>query len=76
MKDEIFKAIIGEKKFEILEFLLKNQDKNGFVTLSILEISSATKISRPTIIATLKFLESKKILKKLKNGVYKFLVFK
>lgn len=69
---EIYKKILGEKKVCVIEFLAKNHDKNGFVTLTVSEICSLTNVSKPTVIKTLKLLDEKFILKKIKNGVYKF----
>lgn len=67
----LLKNIFGEKKFQILEFMCKNSDDNGFVLVKIEDIVKTLNISKPTIINTFKFLEEKKVLKKLKNGLYK-----
>lgn len=68
---EIYKKILGDKKVSVIEFLAKNHDKNGFITLSINEICTMTNTSKPTVIQTLKLLDEKFVLKKIKNGVYK-----
>ncbi|WP_291946962.1 replication/maintenance protein RepL [Campylobacter sp.] len=63
--------IHGKKRFELIEFLALNADENGFVFISIEELSKKLNISKPTIINTFKFLEEKALLEKLKNGLYK-----
>ncbi|VYS88414.1 ArsR family transcriptional regulator [Campylobacter ureolyticus] len=68
---EIYKKILGDKKVSVIEFLAKNYDKNGFITLSVNEICTLTNTSKPTVIQTLKLLDEKFVLKKIKNGVYK-----
>ncbi|MGG7048981.1 MULTISPECIES: winged helix-turn-helix domain-containing protein [unclassified Campylobacter] len=68
----IFAAILGEKKLEILEFLLQNSDENGFVSTTVNEICTKLNVSKPTTINTLKILENKKIFKRVKNGIYHF----
>lgn len=72
---EILKAFLG-KKYDIIEVLCANADKNGICRLTIAEISKLSNSSKPTIIACLKELESKKILNKLGNGCYEIKFFK
>lgn len=67
----IFSAILGDKKVQIIEFLLQNIDRNGFVNLTIGEISNATDTSKPTIISTFKILQNAGVFERVKNGVYK-----
>lgn len=62
--------IFGAKRFEVFEFLCKNADENGFVSAKIEDIMRNLGISKPTAINALKFLQNKKLLKKLKNGFY------
>ncbi|PSM52997.1 hypothetical protein CBLAS_0075 [Campylobacter blaseri] len=68
---EIYKKILGDKKVDIIEFLVLKCDKRGFITLTIDEISKELDTSKPTIIATFNLLRSKGTLKRIKNGVYK-----
>ncbi|AJC87057.1 replication/maintenance protein RepL [Campylobacter insulaenigrae] len=63
--------IHGKKRFEVIEFLALNADENGFVFISIEELSKRLNTSKPTIINTFKFLEEKSLLEKFKNGLYK-----
>jgi len=35
MNEEIYKAIIGEKKVEIINLLVKSCDENGFIVVKI-----------------------------------------
>lgn len=72
--NQIFTLIVGEKKFEIIKFLCENADENGFVKFTILQICEKTNSSKPTTINTIKLLEDKNILKRVKNGLYKFLI--
>lgn len=67
----IFKKLIGDKKVQILEFLADNCDEEGFLKFNINEICELLNTSKPTVIATFKILEDKKILYKIKNGLYK-----
>lgn len=62
--------IFGTKRFEIFKFLCENADENGFIFTSIDELKNKLKLSKPTVINAFKFLEEKKLLKKLKNGFY------
>lgn len=63
-------GIFGKKKFELFKFLCENADENGFVFVKIADLVQILHISKPTIIATFNFLEEKKLLIKLKNGLY------
>lgn len=67
---DLMQGIIGKKCFELAEFLCENADENGFVFMKISELEGILRQSKPTIIKSLKFLEEKKLLKKLKNGFY------
>ncbi len=72
MNEEIYKAIIGDKKVEIINLLVKSCDKNGFIVVKISEICEKLDVSKPTAINTFKLLEEKKIFERVKNGVYRF----
>ncbi|ECC3025397.1 ArsR family transcriptional regulator, partial [Campylobacter jejuni] len=48
----------------------ENADENGFIMIKISELEEKLNQSKPTIIATFKFLEEKKLFKRLKNGFY------
>ena len=69
---EIFAQILGEKKTEIILFLAQNADKNGFICVKISQICEQTSASKPTVIETIKLLESRKIFERIKNGIYRF----
>ena len=69
MNEEIYKAIIGEKKVEIINLLVKSCDENGFIVVKISEICEKLDVSKPTVINTFKLLEEKKIFERVKNGV-------
>lgn len=69
--DEICKEVLGEKFVSVVEFLVQNSDKRGFITLTQDEICELADISKPTLSKIFKTLQSKKILKRIKNGVYK-----
>lgn len=72
LKNEIYKALIGEKKVEIINLLCELGDENGFIVLKISEICEKLNVSKPTVISTFKLLEEKKIFERVKNGVYRF----
>ena len=62
--------IFGAKRLEIWQLLCDRADENGFVLIKIEELMQECSVSKPTAINALKFLQEKKILKKLKNGFY------
>lgn len=62
--------IFGAKRFEIFKFLCEKADENGFVFITIDELMKELSVSKPTAINAFKFLEEKKLFKKLKNGFY------
>lgn len=62
--------IFGAKRFEIFKFLCEKADENGFVSVTIDELMSELSVSKPTAINAFKFLEQKKLFKRLKNGFY------
>ena len=68
---EIYSAILGEKKVEIINLLLLNCDENGFIFCKISEICEILNVSKPTVIETFKLLQKTKIFSKIKNGLYK-----
>ena len=72
MKEQIYKALLGEKKVEIINLLCELSDENGFIMLKILDICEKLNVSKPTVISTFKLLEEKKIFERVKNGVYRF----
>ena len=72
LEREIFGQILGEKKMEIILFLAKNADENGFITVKISEICERTDASKPTVTQTIKLLENRKIFERIKNGIYRF----
>ena len=69
---EIFAQILGEKKTEIILFLAQNADENGFICIKISQICEQKNASKPTVIETIKLLESRKIFERVKNGIYRF----
>lgn len=66
----IFKMIFGNKKVQIIEFLVKNQDEDNYIYKSIDEICKKTNSSKPTVINCLKELQKYNIVKKIKNKTY------
>ncbi|KAA6226511.1 MULTISPECIES: replication/maintenance protein RepL [unclassified Campylobacter] len=67
----LIKEILGKKRFEIFKFICENCDESGFLFMKLDDIMKTLKLSKPTLIASFKFLEEKKLLKRLKNGLYK-----
>ena len=72
VKEQIYKALLGEKKVEIINLLCELSDENGFIMLKISDICEKINVSKPTAISTFKLLEEKKIFERVKNGVYRF----
>ncbi|MFQ6342835.1 ArsR family transcriptional regulator [Campylobacter sp. VTCC 70190] len=68
--EKILPKLLGVKRFELIKYFCENADEYGFVSVKIKELEGLLNQSKPTIIATLNFLEQKKLLKKLKNGFY------
>ena len=72
VKEQIYKALLGEKKVEIINLLCELSDENGFIVLKISEICEKLNVSKPTVISMFMLLEEKKIFERVKNGVYRF----
>ena len=72
LEKEIYKALLGEKKVEVINLLCELSDENGFIMLKISDICKKLNVSKPTVISTFKLLEEKKIFERIKNGVYRF----
>lgn len=68
--EALFCKLLGAKKFEIYKALCEKVDENGLIFCKIDELMNELSVSKPTIINAFKLLEEKKILKKLKNGLY------
>ncbi|WP_180383786.1 replication/maintenance protein RepL [Campylobacter vicugnae] len=63
-------AIIGAKKSQIIEFIISNLDDDKRFKYTIKELCDELNISKPTAIETINLLLEKRILKKIKNGLY------
>jgi len=72
VKEQIYKALLGGKKAEIINLLCELSDENGFIMLKISDICEKLNVSKPTVMSTFKLLEEKKIFERVKNGVYRF----
>lgn len=68
---DVYKAILGDKKFDVIEYIVANADEFGLFMKTITNVCLELDISKPTVIETFKLLESKNVLVKIKNGVYK-----
>lgn len=63
-------AIIGAKKSQIIEFIINNLDDDKRFKYTIKELCDELNISKPTAIETINLLLEKRVLKKIKNGLY------
>lgn len=63
-------ALAFGKKFEVFKALCLRADENNFIFVKIDELAKELDLSKPTIINAFKFLEEKRLFKKLKNGLY------
>lgn len=63
-------AIIGAKKSQIIEFITSNLDDDKRFKYTIKELCDELNISKPTAIETINLLLEKRVLKKIKNGLY------
>lgn len=63
-------AIIGAKKSQIIEFIISNLDDDKRFKYTIKELCDELNISKPTTIETINLLLEKRVLKKIKNGLY------
>ncbi|ARR02987.1 hypothetical protein CVIC8964_1610 [Campylobacter vicugnae] len=63
-------AIIGAKKSQIIEFIISNLDNDKRFKYTIKELCDELNISKPTAIETINLLLEKRVLKKIKNGLY------
>lgn len=68
--EKVLIKILGTKRFELVKYLCENCDDNGFIGVKLSQLEEVLKQSKPTLIASLKFLEEKKLLSKLKNSFY------
>ena len=68
--EHLCEGIFGAKRFKIFALLCQRADENGFVLTTIEQLASELGFSKPTIISAFKFLEEKRLLKRLKNGFY------
>ncbi len=68
--ENLLGEMLGRKRLELLKFLCENADENGFIMIKISELEEKLNQSKPTILSTFKFLEEKKLFKRLKNGFY------
>lgn len=66
----IMRAIIGAKKSQIIEFIINNLDDDKRFKYTIKELCDELNISKPTAIETINLLLEKRVLKKIKNGLY------
>ena len=62
--------ILGDKKSEIIEFIIDNLDDNKRFKYTIKELCATLNISKPTAIDTINLLTQKRVIKKIKNGLY------
>ena len=62
--------ILGDKKSEIIEFIIDNLDDNKRFKYTIKELCATLNISKPTAIDTTNLLTQKRVIKKIKNGLY------
>lgn len=63
-------AIIGTKKSQIIEFIISNLDDDKRFKYTIKELCDELNISKPTAIEIINLLLEKRVLKKIKNGLY------
>lgn len=63
-------TIIGAKKSQIIEFIISNLDDDKRFKYTIKELCDELNISKPTAIETINLLLEKRVLKKIKNGLY------
>lgn len=66
-------SIIGEmgnKKIKIIEYILDNINKDNIIYFTYTKLGKELKVSKPTIIDTIKSLIEKNFMKKLQIGVY------
>ena len=70
MYKSIISMILGEKKSEIIEFIANNLDDDKRFKYTIKELCDELNISKPTAIETINLLTQKRVIKKIKNGVY------
>ncbi len=68
----ILSHLYGHKKAQILLFICKNLDEDLRFFGTYADISEATGASKPTIVSLFKSLQNIHLLKKEKNGLYRF----
>ncbi|WP_179187676.1 replication/maintenance protein RepL [Campylobacter lanienae] len=66
----VISMILGDKKSEIIEFIIDNLDDDKRFKYTIKELCATLNISKPTAIDTINLLTQKRVIKKIKNGLY------
>ncbi|BCC56668.1 replication/maintenance protein RepL [Bacillus cereus] len=62
--------LIGNKKIKILSFIMQNINSDNLFLMTYDEMAKELSISKPTIVETMKALQSSNFLKKVRNGQY------
>ncbi|WP_279061631.1 replication/maintenance protein RepL [Campylobacter lanienae] len=66
----VISMILGDKKSAIIEFIIDNLDDDKRFKYTIKELCATLNISKPTAIDTINLLTQKRVIKKIKNGLY------
>ena len=62
--------ILGDKKSEIIEFIIDHLDDNKRFKYTIKELCATLNSTKPTAIDTISLRTQKGVIKKIKNGLY------
>lgn len=62
----------GDEKTRVIATLIRNRDTANFVNMTLDELSAKAKVSRKTVTRTLKALEDKNFIHRIRNGKLMF----
>lgn len=68
---DMLSYLYGNKKVEILRYIAKNVDEDGFFRGTYKDICDATGASKPTVVALFGKMKNIHLIKREKNGLYR-----
>ncbi len=67
---QILSNLYGQKKVQILQYMVKNMSEDGHFFGTIKDICEAVDVSKPTVVSLFNDMKCVHLLKKEKNGLY------
>jgi hypothetical protein len=63
--------IKGKSKIKILEWLLRNKDKDNYISSTLARVSAECNVTIPTVVSVFNILYKNKLIEKKSKGLYK-----